>query len=67
MFGSICLLFADDAVFLTSLEFALEPFGSYIHFKCITLSPKVYHVGKKLCGPTHRLCEHQKVQVVASI
>ncbi len=28
MSGSICLLFADDAVFLTSLEFALEQFAA---------------------------------------
>lgn len=31
MFGSICLLFADDAVFLTSLTFALTLFGPEYH------------------------------------
>lgn len=28
MFGSICLLFADDAVFLTLVEFVLKQFGA---------------------------------------
>lgn len=28
MFGSICLLFADDAVFLTLVEFLLKHFGA---------------------------------------
>lgn len=48
MSGSICLLFADDAIFLTSLEFALEQLGTeYDALRMSVKTTTVHYMGSK--------------------
>ncbi len=42
----MCLLFADDAVFLTSLEFELELFGAESDALGVRVRTKAHYTGK---------------------